>query len=111
MFEKVVRRNSNNHWTLINRVEFLIIHPHERYYSLRNILRWNGRFNRLKIACVFEFEFPHLPYYGCAECCKLFQPKNKYLIQKGIWKCPHCDYPNSSNDLGIVYQSKEASDK
>lgn len=38
----------------------------------------------------------------CHECLREFKLKDEYLIDVQtnykIWECPHCDYPNSSED-------------
>ncbi len=100
----LIKQNCSNSWTLFGKIKFIIISKHERYRTWK-FIRWNTRFNRLTMFQLFEFTFPRMPDYNCHECCKLFQPKNKFLIQKGffpIWECPHCSYPNDSHDLGMM---------
>ena len=57
---KLYRHDAVNSWLFFDKIHFLIIHPHERYFSWK-IIKWNTRFNRFQIGDRFELQFGKIP--------------------------------------------------
>ena len=70
------RHDARNSWLFFDKIQFLIIHRNERYWTWK-IIRWNTRFNRLTIGDRFEFQFGKIP---------------EYLLDKGSLRNSRLDY-------------------